>query len=459
MIDEEIGYVLDLGIEFRGDTPIDSLKALLAEGWDAVFIGAGAPRGQDLDLAGRVEASANIYVGVEWLANIWFKHVDRIGERVVVIGGGNTAMDCARSARRLGGKDVKVVVRSSFADMKATAWEKDDLLREGISIANDLVPKEFTYQDGRLTGVLFEAVTSVYENGRRTLVPTGAPLQHFPCDDVVIAAGQEPAFTWIERGLGVEFDARDMPKVDPNTLRSTHPKVFFGGDAAFGPKNIITAVAHGHEAAISIDRLLSGENIEHRPSPATRLITQAMPAVVRHIPEVSIDSRFVVPLRPQAEALADIHAEVELGFDLAQAIAEAGRCLHCELETIFSPPLCVECKACETVCPTECITFTKDGDEQDLRKRLNAPAMNSGPGSLCRRRARQRSRHGQERGHLPTLRPVRPKLPHRGMADANLPAGNDTCQRFSCDLDFRSSNQWLDILSRSCSRVAADPAL
>jgi ferredoxin len=295
---------------------------------------------------------------------------------VVVIGGGNTAMDCARSARRLGGEAVKVVVRSSLADMKATDWERDDVLREGVAICSDLVPKEFTHQDGRLTGVLFEPVKTVYENGRRTLQPTGAPLLHFPCDDVVIAAGQEPAFAWIERDLGIEFGAKDMPTVDPKTLRSTHPQVFFGGDAAFGPKNIITAVAHGHEAAISIDRLLSGGNIEKRPSPSTTLITQSMPAVLRHIPDVSVDTRFAVPLRPQAEALADIHAEVELGFDIAQAIAEAGRCLNCDLETVFNAPLCVECKACETVCPTDCITFAKDGEEEDLRKRLKAPALN-----------------------------------------------------------------------------------
>ena len=279
-------------------------------------------------------------------------------------------------ARRLGGEAVKVVVRSSLADMKATDWERDDVLREGVAICSDLVPKEFTHQDGRLTGVLFEPVKTVYENGRRTLQPTGAPLLHFPCDDVVIAAGQEPAFAWIERDLGIEFGAKDMPTVDPKTLRSTHPQVFFGGDAAFGPKNIITAVAHGHEAAISIDRLLSGGNIEKRPSPSTTLITQSMPAVLRHIPDVSVDTRFAVPLRPQAEALADIHAEVELGFDIAQAIAEAGRCLNCDLETVFNAPLCVECKACETVCPTDCITFAKDGEEEDLRKRLKAPALN-----------------------------------------------------------------------------------
>jgi formate dehydrogenase beta subunit len=378
VIDEEIGYILDLGVEFRGGTCVDSLKTLLAEDWGAVFIGVGARRGQDLDLPGRVEASANIHVGVEWLANIWFQHVNNVGRRVVVMGGGNTAMDCSRSARRLGGNDVKVVVRSGFKEMKAAAWEKDDVLREGITIFNDLVPKEFTHQDGHLTGVLFEPVKTVHDNGHRTLVPTGAPLQHFACDDVVIAIGQEPAFAWIERDLGIEFGAWDMPKVDPKTMRSTHPKVFFGGDAAFGPKNIITAVAHGHEAAISIDRFLTGGNIEERPTPTTKLITQRMPAVPRHIPEVSVDARFPVPLRPQAAALADIHAEVELGFDIEHAIAEAGRCLHCELETVFNPPLCVECKACETVCPTDCITFTKDGEEDELRKRLKAPATNLG---------------------------------------------------------------------------------
>ena len=376
VIDEETGYILDLGVELRGGIRVDSLKALLAEGWDAVFVGAGAPRGQDLDLPGRDDACARIHVGVEWLANISFQHVSHIGRRVVVLGGGNTAMDCARSARRLGGEDVKIVVRSGFKEMKAAVWEKDDVRREGITICNDLVPKEFTHKDGRLTGVLFEPVKSVHENGRRTLVPTGAPVQHFPCDDVVIAIGQEPAFAWIERDLGIEFGAWDIPMVDPKTFRSTHPKVFFGGDAAFGPKNIITAVAQGHDAAISIDRLLSGEDVGERPSPTTNLTIQRMQSVPRRLPEVSVDTRFPVPLRSQAEALADIHAEVELGFDIECAIAEAGRCLHCELETVFNPPLCVECKACETICPTDCITFTRDGEEEELRGRLKGPATN-----------------------------------------------------------------------------------
>ena len=376
VIDEEVGYILDLGVEFRGGERVGSMKTLLAGGWDAVFIGTGAPRGQDLDLPGRIEASANISVGVEWLANIWFQHIHQIGKKVIVIGGGNTAMDCARSARRLGGKDVKVVARSTFADMKATPWEKDNASREGILICNELVPKQFVHKDNRLTGVMFEQVTAEYNKGVRTLVPIGAPLQFFPCDDVLIAAGQEPAFTWIERDLGIEFNAKNLPKVDPTTFCSTHPKVFFGGDASFGPKNIITAVAQGHEAAISIDRAVNGEDIKDRPLPHVTLIAQSMPAVVLHIPKVSVDPRFAVPLRPNSDSLADIHAEVELGFDIEKAIAEAGRCLNCDLETVFNPPLCVECKACETVCPTDCITFTKDGEEDDLRKRLKAPATN-----------------------------------------------------------------------------------
>ncbi|WP_072386881.1 FAD-dependent oxidoreductase [Hyphomicrobium sp. CS1BSMeth3] len=378
VIDEETGYVLDLGVELRSGTRVNSLKALLDEGWDSVFIGAGAPRGLDLELPGRAEASAHVHVGVEWLANIWFQHIRQVGKRVVVIGGGNTAMDCGRSARRLGGEHVSVIVREDDEDMTAASWEKEALLREGVTISNNLAPKAFTHENGRLTGVLFEPVKAINEDGRWIVSPTGGPTQHVPCDDVVVAIGQEPAFSWIERDLGIAFDARDMPKVDPNTLQSTRPGVFFGGDAAFGPKNIITAVAQGHEAAISMDHFLSGGNIEERLAPTTTLVTQYVPTVLRPLPEVSVDARHPVPLRPEAAALADIHAEVELGFDIDEALAEAGRCLHCDIETVFIPPLCVECKACETICPTDCITFTKDGEEAELRGRLKRPATNLG---------------------------------------------------------------------------------
>jgi formate dehydrogenase beta subunit len=252
VIDEECGYILDLGVEFRGGQRIDSMKALLAEGWDAVFVGSGAPRGRDLDIPGRREAAANIHIGIDWLSSVSFGHTDKIGKRVIVLGGGNTAMDCCRSARRLGGEDVKVVVRSGFDEMKASPWEKEDAMHEGIPIFNYMVPKEFVHENGRLTGMRFEIVRAEHDDkGRRKLVPAGEPDLDFPCDDVLVAVGQENAFPWIERDLGIEFDQWNMPKVDPKTFVSTNPKVFFGGDAAFGPKNIIWAVAHGHETTKS----------------------------------------------------------------------------------------------------------------------------------------------------------------------------------------------------------------
>src|SRR6185437_3950973 len=258
VIDEECGYILNLGAEFRGGERIDSMKALLAEDWDAVFVGSGAPRGRDLDIPGRKEAAKNIHIGIDWLSSVSFGHINKIGKRVIVLGGGNTAMDCCRSARRLGGEDVKVIVRSGFEEMKASPWEKEDAMHEGIPILNYLVPKAFIHENGKLTGMTFEKVKAEYDaKGRRKLIPTGEPDQHVECDDVLVAVGQENAFPWIERDIGIEFDDRwDMPKVDETTMASTHPKVFFGGDAAFGPKNIIWAVAHGHEAAVSIDKML-----------------------------------------------------------------------------------------------------------------------------------------------------------------------------------------------------------
>jgi formate dehydrogenase (NADP+) beta subunit len=378
VIDEECGYILDLGIEFRGKSRIDSLKALLRENWDAIFVGSGAPRGRDLDVPGRKEAAKNIHIGIDWLSNVSFGHINKIGKRVIVLGGGNTAMDCCRSSRRLGGEDVKVVVRSGFEEMKASPWEKEDAMHEGIPIFNYLVPKEFTYRWGTLTGVVFEKVKAVRDDkGRRNLVPTGEPDEHFPCDDVLVAVGQENAFPWIERDIGIEFDKWDMPKVDPKTMRSTHPKVFFGGDAAFGPKNIIWAVAHGHEAAVSIDKMCRGEAIEDRPLPAVDIISQKMGIHEwSYDNEISNDKRFRVPLRDKAVALRDIKAEVELGFDAKLALGEAERCLNCDVQTVFSSPLCIECDACVDICPMDCITFTQNGEEADLRTRLKAPAPN-----------------------------------------------------------------------------------
>jgi len=382
VIDEEVGYVLDGGIEFRGGTPIDSLGALLAldgsERWDAVFIGSGAPRGRDLQIPGRSEAAANVHIGIDWLSSVSFGHTTRIGKRVVVLGGGNTAMDCCRSSRRLGGEDVQVVVRSGFDEMKASPWEKEDAMHEGIPIHNYLVPLEFTHEHGRLTGVTFEKVAPQQDaRGRRQLVPTGEPPMHFACDDVLVAIGQENAFPWIERDLGLAFDDRGMPIVDPTTMASTRPGVFFGGDAAFGPKNIIWAVAHGHDAAISIDLHCRGLSLTDRPAPHVNLLSQKM-----GIHEWSYDNgihgdrRYRVPLKDTVIALRDIRTEVELGFDTKLAYAEAQRCLNCDVQTVFSGQLCIECDACVDICPMDCITFTANGDESELRPRLMAPALN-----------------------------------------------------------------------------------
>jgi len=354
------------------------MQALLGQGFDAIFVGTGAPRGRDLDVPGRQEGAANIHIGIDWLANVSFGHINRIGRRVIVLGGGNTAMDCCRTARRLGGEDVKVVVRSGFEEMKASPWEKEDAMHEGIPILNYLVPKTFTNEGGRLTGIVFEKVTTQYDDrGRRQLLPTSEPDVHMPCDDVLVAIGQENAFPWIERDLGLEFDRWGLPKVDPKTMQSTLPNVFFGGDAAFGPKNIIWAVAHGHEAAISIDRFCQGEDVGRRPAPHTNLISQKMGIHEwSYDNAISLESRRKVPLADPAITLKDIKAEVELGFDRALAYAETQRCFNCDMETVFTRDLCIECDACVDICPTDCITFAVNGPEEDLRPRLRAPAVN-----------------------------------------------------------------------------------
>ena len=379
VIDEECGYVLGLGATLTAKRRIDSMKALLAEGWDAVFVGSGAPRGRDLAAPGRREAAAHIHVGIDWLASVYFGHVSKVGKRVIVLGGGNTAMDCCRSARRLGGEDVKVIVRSGFEEMKASPWEKEDAMHEGIPILNFHVPKEFVHEGGKLTGMKFELVRAEYDaQGRRTLLPTGEPDAFFACDEVLIAVGQENAFPWIERDLGIAFDAKqDMPVVNPATMQSSLPKVFFGGDAAFGPKNIITAVAHGHEAAVSIDLLLSGHDVARRPPPQTRFVSQKMGIHEwSYDNAVTLDARSKVPWADPVKALGSMKLEVELGFDAATAFREAERCLNCDVQTVFTDRLCIECDACVDICPMDCITFTNNGDEAELRPRLKAPALN-----------------------------------------------------------------------------------
>jgi NADPH-dependent glutamate synthase beta subunit-like oxidoreductase len=378
VIDEEVGYVLDLGVEFKGGVKIDSMKKLLSESYDAIFVGSGAPRGRDLDIPGRKEAAKNIHIGIDWLSSVSFGHTDKIGRRVIVLGGGNTAMDCCRSSKRLGGEDVKVIVRSGFEEMKASPWEKEDAQHEGIPILNYLVPKTFEHANGKLTGMTFEKVKAVRDDkGRRSLVPTGEPDQRFECDDVLIAVGQENAFPWIERDCGIEFDKSGMPAVDRTTMQSSQPKVFFGGDAAFGPKNIIWAVAHGHDAAISIDKVLHGEDVRERPSPIVNLSSQKMGIHEwSYDNQIAPDARYAVPWADKKITLKNIKVEVELGFDRATGFKEAQRCLNCDVQTVFSDKLCIECDACVDICPMDCITFTQNGEEADLRARLMAPAKN-----------------------------------------------------------------------------------
>ena len=378
VIDEECNYILDLGVEFVGGKRIDSMKALLAEDFDAIFVGCGAPRGRDLDIPGRREAAPNVQIGIDWLSSVSFGHISSIGRRVVVLGGGNTAMDCCRTARRLGGTDVKVVVRSGFAEMKASPWEKEDAMREGVAILNFQAPKAFMHEAGRLTGVVFEKMTAATDDrGRRLLVPTGEPDVLIECDDVLIAVGQENAFPWIESDAGVRFGRNGLPAVDPVTFQSSLKNVFFGGDAAFGPKNIITAVAHGHEAAISIHAFCRNEDPRARPDPLTNLVSQKMGIHEwSYDNAITLDRRFKVPHVENAVALKNVQTEVELGFDLKQAVGEAQRCLNCDVQTVFSAPACIECDACVDVCPIDCISFVPNAPEDALRRSLIVPALN-----------------------------------------------------------------------------------
>ena len=378
VLDEEVNYILDMGINTTFDIQVESLKEVLDQEYDAVFVGTGAPRGKGLNLPGLEDASASVYLGIDWLSSVAFEHTESIGKRVLVLGGGNTAMDCCRTSMRLGGEDVRVVVRSPFEDMKASPWEKEDAMHEGIPIYNNHVPKEFVVEDGQLKGMTFEKVEAQYdEDGKRSLVPTGEDLVFMEADDVLMAIGQENAFPWIERDLGIEFDKWDMPVVDETTFQSTNEKVFFGGDAAFGPENVITAVAHGHQAAISIDLFCRGESVDQRPPPQVTLASQKMGVHEwSYDNDVANDERYIVPLAPLEKTLKDRKIEVELGFDVATAFREAERCLNCDVQTVFEEARCIECDACVDICPTDCISFTGNAEEEELRQRLTAPAGN-----------------------------------------------------------------------------------
>lgn len=379
VLNQEVNYILDLGVHTHFNQYVSSLKELMSKGYDAVFVGSGAPKGRDLDITGRKEADANIHIGINWLASVAFEHTKKIGKKVIVLGGGNTAMDCCRTSRRLGGEDVKVIVRSPFADMKASPWEKEDAQHEDIPIIDNHVPKSFVVENGKLKGMTFEKVHAVYdENGKRQLVATGEPDAFYEADDVLIAVGQENSFPWIERDLGIEFDKWKMPVVDAVTHVSTHPKVFFGGDAAFGPKNVITAVAQGHQAAISIDLMCRNEDLKNRPSPFVNIVSQKMGIHEwAYDSAVVTDNRYVVPQAEKKVTLVDRKKEVELGFDLPTGFKEAERCLNCDVETVFTENKCIECDACVDICPTSCITFTDNAEENELRNLLKVPATNA----------------------------------------------------------------------------------
>ena len=372
VLDEETQVILDMGVDIRYHTPVTSLRALLDEGFDAVYVGVGAPRGKELDLPGRHdEAESHIHIGIDWLESVAFGHLDAIGQRVLIIGVGNTAMDCCRSSRRLGGTDIKVMARRPREFFKASPWELEDAEEEGVEIIVNHAPRRFVIDDGRLVGMEFDLLTWDEGATQSTVVDTVV----IACDDVILAIGQENAFPWIERDLGIEFGEWDTPAVDPVTFQSTLPGVFFGGDAAWGPKNIIWAVAHGHEAAISINQHCTGEPLEERAALSMSLVSQKMgmtqwsyhndynPSPRQKMTHVELTRRF-----------ESISTEVELGFTVEQTVAEVQRCLNCDVQTAFKAPLCIECDACIDICPVQCLTITSNGDERDLRTRLSAPA-------------------------------------------------------------------------------------
>ena len=379
VLDEELGYVLNMGVMTHFNHRVDSMKEMLAKDYDAIFVGTGAPRGRDLPkLEGRAEADANVHIGIDWLANVAFQHTTSIGKKVLVLGGGNTAMDCCRTALRLGGEDVRIVVRSPKADMKASPWEIEDAEKEGVPMYENHTPKAFVCEDGKLVGMLFELVKAVYdETGKRSLVPTGEDDVFMECDDVLMALGQLNAFPWIERDLGIEFNDWDMPEVDKTTFQTSLANIFVGGDAAWGPENIITAVAHGHQAAISIDKYCNQLDTRTRPEPGTTLISQKM-GFHDWLYNASIadDLRYAVEHVDKDKALSSLKIEVEKGFTLEQGLKETQRCLNCDVQTVFEEDRCIECDSCEDICPTSCINFIENDDEPQLREKLKIPATN-----------------------------------------------------------------------------------
>jgi NADPH-dependent glutamate synthase beta subunit-like oxidoreductase len=372
VLDDEIGSILDMGVDIRYGSPVESMAGLLREGYDAVFVGSGAPRGKDLDIPGRYETD-RIHIGIDWLESVAFGHIDSIGERVLIIGVGNTAMDCCRSSCRLGGKNIKVMARRPRAFFKASPWELEDAEEENVEIIINHAPVRFVVEDGKLKGMDFERLEWDAAARKSKTIDT----VFIPCDDVIVAIGQENAFPWIERNIGLQFDKWEMPTVDETTFQSTLPNVFFGGDAAFGPKNIIWAVAQAHQAAISIHNYCQGIPVTDRLKPGMNLISQKM-----GISEWSYHNDYSPASRQKMKhvdlvrRLEDLHVEVELGFNAEQTAREAQRCLNCDVETVFNADRCIECDACVDICPLLCLTIGRDGSEDEIRTRLSAPAIN-----------------------------------------------------------------------------------
>jgi formate dehydrogenase (NADP+) beta subunit len=377
VLNEEIDMILDMGVDLRTGHPVESMAAVLEEGWDAVFIGTGAPRGKELDLPGRWDDPDKVHIGIDWLQSIAFEHIDSIGERVLVIGAGNTAMDCCRSAKRIGGKTVKVMARKPRPLFKASPWELEDAEGEEIEILENHAPSRFLVEDGRLVGMEFEIVRWHEPEGGGRLKKEVLDTTVIPCDEVILAIGQDAAFPWIERDIGIEFNDWDMPVVDKETFQTTRPGVFCGGDAAWGPENIIWAVEHGHQAAISIHQYCQELPVEERPPYGQNLVSVKM-----GLHEWSYSNDYDEAHRQEMryadlkERLASMEVEAELGFDLERACQEAERCLNCDVQTHFTDKLCIECDACIDVCPLDCLTITWDGEEDEVRTRLTAPAEN-----------------------------------------------------------------------------------